>query len=72
MKQVLIETIPFSVSPISLTEGLKAPSGNPLVEGILATAEVKNGNGRYYPKEFGIEKLINTKQLLKKIEQQVN
>ena len=52
MKQVLIETIPFLVSPLSLTEGLKAPSGNPMVEGILATAEVKNGNGRYYPKEL--------------------
>ncbi len=52
MKQVLIETIPFSVSRTQLHEGLKAPSGNPLVEGILATAEVKNGNGRYYPKEL--------------------
>ncbi len=38
MKQVLIETIPFSVAPIQLTEGLKAPSGNPLVEGILMLA----------------------------------
>ena len=37
---------------MQLTEGLKAPSGNPLVEGILATAEVKNGNGRYYPREI--------------------
>jgi hypothetical protein len=52
MKQVLIETIPFNVSPIQLTEGMKAPSGNPMVQGILATAEVKNGNGRYYPKEL--------------------
>ena len=52
MKQVLIETIPFKVAPIQLTEGLKAPSGNPMVQGILATAEVKNGNGRYYPKEL--------------------
>jgi hypothetical protein len=52
MKQVLIETIPFKVAPIQLTEGLKAPSGNPMVVGILATAEVKNGNGRYYPKEL--------------------
>ena len=52
MKQVLIETIPFNVSPIQLTEGLKAPSGNPIVEGILATAKVKNGNGRYYSKEL--------------------
>jgi len=23
-----------------------------MVEGILATAEVKNGNGRYYPREL--------------------
>jgi hypothetical protein len=52
MKQVLIETLPFKVAPMQLTEGLKAPSGNPLVEGILATAEVKNGNGRYYPREI--------------------
>ena len=52
MKQVLIETIPFKVAPIQLIEGLKAPSGNPMVVGILATAEVKNGNGRYYPKEL--------------------
>jgi len=52
MKQVLIETLPFKVAPMQLTEGLKAPSGNPLVEGILATAEVKNGNGRYYSKEL--------------------
>ena len=52
MKQVLIETIPFNVSRTQLHEGLKAPSGNPLVEGILATAEVKNGNGRYYKKEL--------------------
>jgi hypothetical protein len=52
MKQVLIETIPFKVSPKQLHEGVKAPSGNPLVEGILATAEVKNGNGRYYSKDL--------------------
>jgi hypothetical protein len=52
MKQVLIETIPFTVSPQQLHEGVKAPSGNPLVKGVLATAEVKNGNGRYYPKDL--------------------
>ena len=52
MKQVLIETLPFQVSRKQLHEGVKAASGNPLVEGILATAEVKNGNGRYYPKEL--------------------
>ena len=52
MKQVLIETLPFQVAPVQLTKGYKSPAGNPIVEGILATAEVKNGNGRYYKKEL--------------------
>jgi hypothetical protein len=65
MKQVLIETIPFSISPIQLTEGLKAPSGNPMVEGILATAEVKNGNGRYYPRELWEREIDKYQQVIK-------
>jgi len=51
MKQVLIETQTFTAKPVKLTEG-KSSAGNPLVEGILATAEVKNGNGRYYSKDL--------------------
>jgi hypothetical protein len=51
MKQVLIETQYFTATPVQLTEG-KSESGNLLVKGILATAEVKNGNGRYYSKEL--------------------
>ena len=51
-KQVLIETQLFKVSPISLTEGKVSGRGNPMVEGILATAEIKNGNGRYYSKDL--------------------
>ena len=47
MKQVLIETQFFKPT---LLEGKLSERGNPLVEGILATAEVKNGNGRYYSK----------------------
>jgi hypothetical protein len=65
MKQVLIETIPFKVAPMQLTEGLKAPSGNPLVEGILATAEVKNGNGRYYPREIWEKEIDKYAQIIK-------
>jgi hypothetical protein len=52
MKQVLIETIPFNTSRQQLIEGVKTSAGNPIVEGILATAEVKNGNGRYYKKDL--------------------
>ena len=50
-KQVLIETFQFTPKPVVLTEG-KSTNGNVLVEGILATAEVKNGNGRYYAKDL--------------------
>ena len=52
MKQILIETLPFQVAPVQLIEGYKSPAGNPIVEGILASAQVKNGNGRYYAKDL--------------------
>jgi len=51
-RQLLIETYPIKISPTSLTEnvgGIKKPL---IVEGILATAEVKNGNGRYYSRDL--------------------
>jgi hypothetical protein len=51
MKQILIETQTFTAKPVKLIEG-KSSTGNPLVEGILATAEVKNGNGRYYSRDL--------------------
>jgi hypothetical protein len=62
-KQILIETQLFKSPIISLTEGKKSLKGNPLVEGILATAEVKNGNGRYYKKDLWereIDKYMNS------------
>jgi hypothetical protein len=65
MKQVLIETIPFQVSPMQLHEGMKAPSGNPIVEGPLATAEVKNGNGRWYDKELWEREIDKYQEIIK-------
>ena len=50
MKKLLIETHTVKISPFQLTENVNKESGNLFVEGILATAEVKNGNGRYYSK----------------------
>lgn len=65
MKQVLIETQSFRVIPTQLTEGERSPVGNPLVEGILATAEVKNGNGRYYAKDLWEREINKYKELVK-------
>ena len=58
-KKVLIETQLFTPNKVSLTEGKLSDNGNPLVEGILATVEVKNGNGRYYPKELWQREIAN-------------
>ncbi len=52
MKQVLIETQLFKPSKGLLSEGKMSERGNPLVEGILATCEVENGNGRYYSEDL--------------------
>jgi hypothetical protein len=46
-KELLIETRHFVPKPVKLIEGMNK-GGNIFVEGILATVEVKNGNGRYY------------------------
>jgi hypothetical protein len=51
MKRLLIETQLFNPNPLLVTES-RTNTGNPMVTGILATAEVKNGNGRYYKREL--------------------
>jgi|TARA_B110001450_G_scaffold58732_1_gene55411 hypothetical protein len=51
-KKLLIETHTVKISSSQLTENVNSDNGNLMVEGILATAEVKNGNGRYYSKDL--------------------
>ena len=64
MKQVLIETQLFKPVKGMLSEGKMSESGNPMVEGILATAEVKNGNGRYYSKDLWNREIDKYKELV--------
>jgi len=64
MKQILIETSLFKPQQLSFSEGLKSKRGLPIVEGILATAEVKNGNGRYYSKELWEREMSAYKELI--------
>ena len=52
MRQTLIETQLFELSPQALTEAKTSERGNLLVSGRLQAAQTKNGNGRYYPKEI--------------------
>ena len=64
MKQTLIDTQLFKPFSTTLTEGKVSKRGNPVVEGILATCEIKNGNGRYYPKELWEREMEKYQELI--------
>ena len=64
-RSLLIETHTFKANPIKLTENVNSKTGNMLVEGVLATAEVKNGNGRYYSKELWDREMDKYSELIK-------
>jgi hypothetical protein len=63
-KSLLIETNTFKINPLHLTENVNKKTGNLIVEGVLATAEVKNGNGRYYSKELWQREMDKYSQLI--------
>lgn len=63
-KKLLIETHTFKTNPVTLTENVNKANGNLVVEGILATAEVKNGNGRYYARELWEREMGKYKELI--------
>ena len=63
-KQLLIETHTVKISPTQITENISKENGNLMVEGVLATAEVKNGNGRYYSKDLWNREMDKYKELI--------
>ena len=63
-RKLLIETHTVKISPSQINENINKENGNLLVEGILATDEVKNGNGRYYSKDLWNRELDKYKQIV--------
>ena len=63
MSQLLIETNLWDTKSM-LTENVSKENGNIVVTGILATAEVKNGNGRYYSRELWERELGKYKEFV--------
>ena len=57
MKQLLVDHTPFHIAKLSLTEAKAMGDGRMRIKGKLQEAEVKNGNGRVYPREI-LEKQI--------------
>ena len=49
MKQLIVDYIPFEVSPQQINEAMKENDGKLVVKGVLQRADAKNQNGRVYP-----------------------
>ena len=52
MKNVIVDYIPFSITPQQINEAMKENNGKLVVKGVLQRAEAKNQNGRVYPREI--------------------
>jgi len=52
MKQVIVDYIPFSITPTQINEAMKENNGKLIVKGVLQRAEAKNQNGRVYPRNI--------------------
>ena len=51
MKEIIVDYIPFEITPQQINESMKNNGGRLIVKGVLQRAEAKNQNGRVYPKE---------------------
>ena len=52
MKQLLVDYLPFQISPQQISESMISNNGKLLVKGVLQRADAKNQNGRKYPKHI--------------------
>ena len=50
-KQLLVDYIPFEVTPEQINESISKNNGRLVVKGVLQRAESQNQNGRVYPRE---------------------
>ena len=51
MKEIIVDYIPFEITPQQINESINENNGRLVVKGVLQRAEAKNQNGRVYPKE---------------------
>ena len=51
MKEIIVDYIPFEITPQQINESMKNNDGRLVVKGVLQRAEAKNQNGRVYPRD---------------------
>ena len=52
MKEIIVDYIPFEITPQQINESMKNNDGRLVVKGVLQRADAKNQNGRVYPKDI--------------------
>ena len=52
MKDLIVDYIPFEVTPEQINESISQNGGKLVVHGVLQRANAKNQNGRVYPREI--------------------
>ena len=52
MKQLIVDYIPFEITPQQINESMSTNDGKLIVKGVLQRAEAQNQNGRVYPKDL--------------------
>ena len=67
MKELLIDTILFEISPKQISESINKNNGKVIVKGILQRANAKNQNGRIYPKPILMREVKKYAELQSKI-----
>ena len=61
-RKVLVDYIPFQVTPQQINESMANNGGRVIVEGVLQRSGAKNQNGRIYPKEILAREVANYKK----------
>ena len=51
-KALLLDVIPFDITPEKINESINENNGRLIVNGVLQRAESRNQNGRVYPKDI--------------------
>ena len=65
MKQLLVDYLPFQITPQQINESLSQNGGRLVVKGVLQRADAKNQNGRRYPKHILTREAQKYNELIK-------
>ena len=65
MKQLIVDYLPFQITPEKINESMKENNGKLVVKGVLQRAEAKNQNGRIYPRETLVREIKKYERVCK-------